>query len=238
MITFFMFILGLVLGSFYNVVIYRLPRGKSLIYPGSSCPSCDKRLRPIELIPVVSYIAQRGKCRACGNKISWQYPVVELTSGMGFALLAWHTASWQQLIVQLTFFSLLLVLAFIDAYHMLIPDRISIPGIVLGLVFAVIGWNVPWLDSLLGLALGGFVILVMVFVSKGGMGMGDMKLLAMVGAFLGPINTLLTLFWASVFGSLYGIVFMYVEKKDRKTPIPFGPFLAIAALMIMWRYLG
>ena len=229
----FFFILGVVMGSFYNVVIYRVPQGKSFAYPSSSCPSCGRRLRPFELIPVISYVVQRGRCKGCKCKISWQYPVVELLAGLGFAYLGWHAATWGQLATELTLFSLLLVLGFIDGRHMLLPDLFTIPGMILGFLFAVMGWSIPWLDSLLGLALGCVVALVMSLIFRGGMGMGDMKLLAMIGSFLGPWHTLLTLFWASVLGSVFGIVFLYVTKRDHKTPIPFGPFLALGAFIIM-----
>lgn len=226
------FLYGLVLGSFYNVVIYRLPRKQSLAYPASSCPGCGKKLSVFELIPILSFLMQGGKCRGCRQAISYQYPLVELVTGLGFVLVGEQATGLGNLLVGLIFFSLLLVIAFIDLQHKIVPNVLSVPGIVLALGFSLVGWSITWQQSILGIVIGGLIILVISLVSRGGMGMGDMKLLAMVGGFLGPWNSLLVLFWASVFGSIFGIGYLYLTKQDWKTPIPFGPFIAGAALLV------
>lgn len=228
-----LFCLGLVMGSFFNVVIYRLPRGMSLVKPGSHCPQCGHSLRAAELIPVGSYLWQRGTCRSCGARIHWRYPVVELLTGVGFAAIEWTSSSWTQLIVGLVFFSILVVLAFIDLEHGILPNKITIPGIGLGFLFAIIGWTIPVIESLGGAVLGFGLIVSIALLSRGGMGMGDAKLLAVVGAFLGWQAVLYVLFWASVSGSVGGILYLYVTKKDRKTPIPFGPSMAAAAVVYL-----
>lgn len=223
------FIFGLVFGSFYNVVVYRLPKGLSLVKPGSSCPNCGHHLSPRELIPVLSYLFQKGRCRACGEPIAWRYSIVELGTGLGFAFIAFQSSTWIELFVGLVFFSLLLVLAFIDLDHKLLPNVLTLPGLVLGLVFALLGWNLSFWSSVLGALVGFLVMFVIALISRGGMGMGDAKLMAMIGAFLGWKNVFFVLFWASVLGSMGGILFLYFTKQDRKTPIPFGPCLAVAA---------
>lgn len=230
----FLFLYGLVLGSFYNVVIYRLPRKQSLVYPPSTCPGCGKRISFLELVPVLSFLAQRGRCRGCGMAISYQYPLVELITGLGFVVVGEKFTDLGHLGAGLVFFSLLLVMAFIDFQHKIIPNVLSLPGIILAFGFSIVGWSIPWHQSLLGIIFGGLIILVISLVSRGGMGMGDMKLLAMVGGFLGPWQSLLVLFWASVFGSIFGIIFLYLTKQDRKTPIPFGPFIAGASLLLFF----
>lgn len=225
------FIFGLVFGSFYNVVIYRLPKGLSLIKPGSSCPKCGHELSASELIPVLSYLWQRGRCKACGESISWRYPVVELGTGLGFAFIAWQSSSWTDLLVGLVFFSLLLVLALIDLKHKLLPNVLTLPGIVLGLFFTLLGWNLPFWSSVLGASVGFVLMFAIALISQGGMGMGDAKLMAMIGAFLGWQKVFFVLFWASVLGSIGGILYLYLTKQDKRTPIPFGPFLAAVALL-------
>ena len=226
------FCFGLVFGSFFNVVIYRLPRGLSLVKPGSSCPICGHRLRAGELIPVLSFLWQRGACRVCGEKISWRYPVVELVTGLGFAFLAWTSSSWTELAVGLVFFSFLLVLAFIDLDHQLLPNMLTLPGLGLGLIFSLLGWSISYGQSVLGAAVGFAVILAIVVISRGGMGMGDAKLMALIGAFLGWQAVFYVLFWGSVVGSISGIIYLYLTRQDKKTPLPFGPSLAAAAIVL------
>lgn len=230
-VVFWAFCFGLVFGSFFNVVIYRLPRGLSLVKPGSSCPRCGHRLSSLELIPLFSFLWQRGACKACGAMISRRYPLVEFLTGLGFALIAWTSSAWTELIVGLVFLSLLLVLAFIDLDHKLLPNVLTLPGVGVGLLFSLLGWTTPVLDSLLGAIVGFVLITVIVVVSRGGMGMGDAKLLALVGSFLGWKAVFYVLFWGSVFGAIVGIIYLYITKQDRKTPIPFGPFLAAAGII-------
>ena len=184
-IVFWAFCLGLIFGSFFNVVVYRLPRGLSLVKPGSSCPKCGHRLSSLELIPLVSFLWQRGACRACGERISWRYPLVELLSGLGYAYIAWTSSSLTELLVGLVFFSFLLVLAFIDLDHKLLPNVLTLPGVGLGLIFSLLVWTSPFLTSVLGAAVGFGLLFLIVLTSRGGMGMGDAKLMALIGSFLG-----------------------------------------------------
>jgi|LFRM01.1.fsa_nt_gb prepilin signal peptidase PulO-like enzyme (type II secretory pathway) len=231
-IVFWAFCLGLIFGSFFNVVVYRLPRGLSLVKPGSSCPKCGHRLSSLELIPLVSFLWQRGACRACGERISWRYPLVELLSGLGYAYIAWTSSSLTELLVGLVFFSFLLVLAFIDLDHKLLPNVLTLPGVGLGLIFSLLGWTSPFLTSVLGAAVGFGLLFLIVLTSRGGMGMGDAKLMALIGSFLGWKAVFYVLFGASVLGSVGGILYLYITKQDRKTPIPFGPCLAVAGIAL------
>jgi leader peptidase (prepilin peptidase)/N-methyltransferase len=226
------FLLGLVLGSFYNVVIYRLPRNLSLIKPGSSCPKCGHRLGVSELVPVLSFLWQKGKCKMCGKKISVRYPLIELITGVGFTLMYWHSSSWGELLVGLVFFSILLLLALIDLEHKLLPNVLTVPGIVFGLVFALLGWTSSFWTSILGAVVGFLLLFLIALASRGGMGMGDVKFMAMIGAFLGWKSVFYVLFGASLLGSVGGILYLYLTKQGRKTPIPFGPSLAVAALIV------
>jgi leader peptidase (prepilin peptidase)/N-methyltransferase len=225
-----LFLLGLVFGSFFNVVIYRLPRGGSLVKPGSHCTHCGHRLRAGELIPVLSYLWQRGACKACRGKIHWRYPAVELLTGVGFGLIGWTSPLWSELVVGLILFSLLVILAFIDLEHGVLPNKLTVPGVGVGLFVALIGWSIPFKESAGGAIVGFVIITLIVLISRGGMGMGDAKLLALIGAFLGWIAVLYVLFWASVLGSIGGILYLYVTKQGRNTRIPFGPSLAAAAV--------
>jgi len=233
------FCFGLVFGSFFNVVIHRLPRGLSLVKPGSSCPNCGHRLSNLELIPLVSYLWQRGACKACGERISWRYPLVEFLTGVGFAFIAWSNPAWPERIVGYVLFSLLLVLAFIDLEHKLLPNVLTLAGVGMGLIFSLLGWTGPITQSVLGIVVGFGLVAAIAVISRGGMGMGDAKLLALIGSFLGWQTVFYVLFWASVIGAVVGITYLYVTKQDRKTPIPFGPFLAVAALgLYFWSVLS
>jgi len=227
-----LFILGLIMGSFYNVLIWRIPRHESIIKPRSHCPHCSHVLRAAELIPVVSFLWQRGRCKCCQARISWQYPLVELLTGFVFVLCGVTTVNWQVLIVRLVFFSLLLIISVIDWQLQLIPNVLSLSGIIIGFIFSIVGWSVSWLQSMLGAVIGGGILLLIVIVSRGGMGMGDVKLLAMIGTFLGPLSTLYALFVASLCGTVWGVIYLLVTKQARSTPIPFGPFLALGAAFI------
>lgn len=227
-----LFLLGLVLGSFYNVVIYRLPRKLSLVTPGSSCPKCGHRLGASELVPVFSFLWQKGACKECGEKIALRYPLVELATGVGFLAIFRYSSSLGELLVGLVFSSLLLLLALIDLEHKLLPNILTVSGTVLGLVFALLGWTSSFWTSVLGAGVGFLLIFVIALISRGGMGMGDVKLMAMIGAFLGWKSVFYVLFGASLLGSVGGILYLYITKQDRKTPIPFGPSLAAVALIV------
>ncbi|HOB08472.1 MAG: prepilin peptidase [Limnochordia bacterium] len=224
------FVLGLVFGSFINVLIWRIPRRESIVFPGSHCPDCGKTLSARELIPVVSYLIQKGKCIHCGRRISWQYPAVELITAVGFAFYQWREPSWAALVSKLILFSLLIVAAAIDLRHKRLPNVITIPGMVLGMILAFAGWSVPIGSSLLGLMVSGGLLMAIALLTKG-MGMGDVKLAALIGAFIGPWPALASIFIASLAGAVVGSIYLLITKQGRKTPIPFGPFLAFGALI-------
>ena len=176
------FVLGLVLGSFFNVVVYRLPRKLSLIRPGSSCPHCGHRLSAGELVPIVSFLLQKGRCRECREPIAWRYPLVELVTGLGFALIALHSTSFSELVVGVVFFSLLLLLALIDFAHKLLLNVLTVPGIIIGLLFP--SWGGQCLLAQRSWGRCRFLLMFLIaLISRGGMGMGDVKLMAMIGAF-------------------------------------------------------
>ncbi|MDI6801922.1 MAG: prepilin peptidase [Thermodesulfovibrionales bacterium] len=240
-ITFFIF--GLMVGSFLNVCIYRLPRDKSIVTPSSSCPKCNTPIKPWDNIPVISYIILRGKCRKCGEKISIRYPLVELVNGaFYYAVFNYSGLGWHMPFI-FVFISAMIVITFIDMDFQIIPDVITLPGIVIGLLSAsflvldpfthlltIVGFK----NSLTGLLLGGGLFYLIAVLSKGGMGGGDIKMMSMVGAFMGWKAVLLTTFIGSLTGSIVGIFLMIFKGKGRKTKIPFGPFLALGAIITLF----
>ncbi|NLL89342.1 MAG: prepilin peptidase [Firmicutes bacterium] len=223
------FAIGLIFGSFYNVLIWRIPRGESIVFPSSHCPGCGHTLKARELIPVLSYVLQRGRCRCCSMRISWQYPIIELTTAVGFALYASREVSLPALVSKLLFFSLLLVASTIDLEHKILPNAITIPGIMIGAVLAFLGWSVPIGASLLGLISCAGFLLVLALATKG-MGMGDVKFAGLIGVFIGPLPALGSIFIASLAGTVFGLIYLLITRQGRNTPIPFGPFLALGAL--------
>jgi leader peptidase (prepilin peptidase)/N-methyltransferase len=233
------FVLGAVIGSFLNVCIYRIPAGESIVYPPSRCPACGSAIRWYQNVPILSYLLLRGKCAACGVRISASYPLVEALTGALFVLVFLCFGLHGATLVYWLFAAALVAITFIDLDHQIIPDVISLPGIVVGFLcsFAV-PW-ISWTDSLLGiLAGGGSLYLVAVgyelLTRKEGMGGGDIKLLAMIGAFLGWKAVLPIVFISSLMGSLVGVPVMLITKADSKLAIPFGPFLAAAALFYLF----
>jgi leader peptidase (prepilin peptidase)/N-methyltransferase len=218
---------GLTIGSFLNVVIARLPAGRSLWKPGSACPGCGAAIAWHDNIPVLSFLALRGRCRACGMSIAWRYPLVEAANA-GLWVLAYAVDGRSlQLAVGLAFLSALLAITAIDLEHQIIPDRITLPGIVAGFLATLATGRVGWLDAVAGIAVGGGLFLVIILASGGGMGGGDMKLGAMFGAFLGWKVTLLSLFVGVLLGGTLALVLLASGRMGRKDPIPFGPFLAL-----------
>ena len=236
----FFFIIGACLGSFINVLIFRLPRGESIVSPRSRCPGCGRPIRSHENIPIFSYLLLRGKCAGCGVRISPRYPFVELLTAAGFAAIAWHAYDGWMLFGDLLFFALLVPIVFIDIDHMIIPDELSLGGLAAGIVLSFLPGG-DWKGSLLGALLGGGVLYATAFLyeklrSAEGMGGGDVKLLAMIGAFLGWRGAVLTLFFGSFLGAVGGLIAMKRSGEGLRTAIPFGPFLCVAALLV--RYLG
>jgi leader peptidase (prepilin peptidase) / N-methyltransferase len=229
-------VLGALVGSFLNVVILRLPRADaSIVFPASHCPQCKQPLRWFDNIPIISYLILRGRCRTCGTSISLQYPLVELTMAILAAVLALRFAFSFAFILYFLFFAALLVIIFIDFHHQIIPDRISLPGIVIGFVGSFFNDQVTWQQSGLGILMGGGILYAVAYgyyilTRREGMGGGDIQLLAMIGAFLGWQSLLFVIFSSSVAGSVVGIAAMSKQKKGGQTRIPYGPFLALGAM--------
>ncbi len=226
---------GLCTGSFLNVVIARLPQGKNIVFPRSACPRCGHLIAWYDNIPVASWLVLRGRCRSCGGPISWRYPAVEaLTAGL-FALALLRFGAGPDLIVGLLFLGALLVITGIDLDHQIIPDEITVPGIAVGLLANLVTGRVPWLDSLLGIGVAGGVFFVIILLSRGGMGGGDMKLGAMMGAFLGWKLGILAVLLGVLSGGLVAVVLLALGRKGRKDAVPFGPFLALGgAVSLLW----
>ncbi len=238
--TLFAALLGMLIGSFLNVVILRLPQKRaSIVFPGSHCPQCKTPLSWYENIPVFSYVVQRGKCRHCKISISWQYPIVEIITALLAGALILKFGLTISFLGYFVFAAALVVIIFIDIQHQIIPDVISLPGIVLGFLFSFVNPQISWTSSLLGILLGGgvlYLVALCYFLLRKieGMGGGDIKLLAMLGAFLGWQSLLFIIFFSSFTGSIIGILFLTLVKKDHKTHIPFGPFLSIAAFCYLF----
>jgi leader peptidase (prepilin peptidase)/N-methyltransferase len=224
-------ILGLIIGSFLNVCIHRIPINESLSTPSSRCPGCRHPVRWRDNIPVISFLILRGRCRDCGQPISWRYPLVELANGIGYVLLVWRFGAGLPTAVYALLYSSLLVVTFIDLDHQIIPDRITLPGMVVGLMASSIILPLGFLNALIGLLLGGGLFYGVAMASRGGMGGGDIKLIAMIGAFLGWEQALLTIFIGALTGSVIGLFLMAFHGKSRKHPVPFGPFLSLGAVV-------
>lgn len=227
---------GAIVGSFLNVVILRLPRkDASIVFPGSHCPVCQAPLRWYDNIPVLSYLVLCGRCRACKTRISFQYPLVELLTALLAALL-WHEFGWSfDLFFFFLFCASLVVIIFIDFHHQIIPDCISLPGILIGFAGSFISGQISWQQSALGILCGGGLLYAVaygyhVLTGREGMGGGDIKLLAMIGAFLGWQSLLYVVFFSSLTGSLAGGAAMLIRKTGGRARIPFGPFLAAGAI--------
>ncbi|MFW6025244.1 MAG: prepilin peptidase [Candidatus Woesearchaeota archaeon] len=228
------FITGLILGSFFNVVIYRLPRGESIITPPSHCPECNTRLKTIDLIPVISYIINKGKCRYCGANISWQYPVVELITAFLYLFTYLKFGLTIEFLIYLFLISYLIIISFIDYNEKIIPNFLSYSGIIIGLVLAIIFNHITFISSLIGLIVPSFLLLIIALIFKGGMGIGDVKLVGMIGAFTGYLYPLLAIFLGALIGSVLYLPLMIRGKVDGKTRIPFGPLINIGALIMIF----
>ena len=226
---------GAVVGSFLNVVILRLPKeDSSIVVPASHCPQCGYVLRWHDNVPLISFLALAGKCRQCRKPISLQYPLVELAMALLSALLMHRFALSFEFVLYFIFVAALLVIIFIDIHHQIIPDVISLSGIVLGFACSFFNTQLSWQQSALGILCGGGILYAVaygyyLFTKRDGMGGGDIKLLAMIGAFLGVQSLPFVVFFSSLTGSIIGIAAMVHQKKGGQTRIPFGPFLAGAA---------
>jgi leader peptidase (prepilin peptidase) / N-methyltransferase len=238
-VNWYVFFIGMCIGSFLNVCIYRLPAGKSIVRPASACPSCGTTIRWYDNIPLISYIILRGRCRGCKMRISIRYPIIELLCGL-FAMTSWmHYGFGLPALIYFILIAALLVITFIDIDHRIIPDIISLPGIPLGFLSSFILPQLKWSDSLIGIVAGGGSLLAVAWgyqliAGRDGMGGGDIKLLAMVGAFLGWKGVLFTIMASSLIGTAVGIAIMLRSRKGIKMALPFGPFLAIGAIMYIF----
>jgi len=244
------FFFGLIVGSFLNVCIFRLPREKSIVHPGSACTECNEPIRWYDNIPLVSFVILRGKCRGCASPISWRYPIVELTTGLICAALFYIFGPSFRFAIYFALSASLIVVTMIDIDFQIIPNGISIPGIPIGFALSFLNPDITWQQSALGILFGGgFLALVALgyylWTKQEGMGMGDVKLLAMIGAFLGIGGVFFTIILGSIVGSIAGIFMLIGYTGDEKMKIPFGPFLALGAVCfilfgkrVMDMYLG
>ena len=229
------FIFGTCIGSFLNVCIYRIPESKSIVHPRSMCPSCGSLIRFYDNIPIFSFLVLRAKCRHCSAPISFRYPAIEFISGLfAMGVFIKYGLSFEALIY-FTFIATLLVITFIDIDHQIIPDVISLPGIPVFFVASLALPDISIVDSILGILVGGGSLFLVAWLyhlltRKEGMGGGDIKLLAMMGAVIGWKGVLFTIFTASAVGTLAGILVILKTGKTMKLKIPFGPFLAIGAI--------
>jgi len=235
----FSFIFGAVIGSFLNVCIFRIPDKTSIIKPLSQCPHCHHPVRFYDNIPIISFIMLRGKCRDCGGKISWRYPLVELITALLALLLFLQFGLTLKFLTFFIFTAVLIVITFIDLDHQIIPDVLTLPGIPIFFLLAIFVVKVPWLEALIGLLIGGGMLFAIAFIyqlitKREGMGGGDIKLLAMIGAFLGWKSLIFILLFSSFSGAIVGITAMIINKQDMKYAVPFGPFLSAAAVAYLF----
>lgn len=232
---FLVFVFGICIGSFLNVCIYRLPESKSIVHPRSMCPSCGTLIRFYDNIPIFSYLALRGKCRHCAAHISFRYPVVEFISGIFAVGVFLKYGMGLETLIYYTFIATLLVITFIDIDHQIIPDVITLPGIPIFFAASFALPKITLVESILGILIGGGSLFLVAWLyhlltRKEGMGGGDIKLLAMMGAIVGWKGVLFTIFVASAIGTLAGMLIIIKSGKTMKLAVPFGPFLAIGGI--------
>lgn len=230
---------GLILGSFMNVCIYRIPLKKSIVSPSSSCPECGEKIRFYDNIPLISYLLLLGKCRHCGTTLAWHYPIVEALAGFfSVALFIRYGLSYQYFLYML-FTSILLIISFIDLHHKIIPDVLSLPGIIAGWAASFVLGTVTWLDSLIGIVAGGGALFLVAVIyeritGREGMGGGDIKLLAMIGAWMGWRHLHLIILISSLTGAIVGVLCLLMAGKGLRVRIPFGPFLSLGAVICLF----
>ncbi len=229
-------LLGAIFGSFFNMLIYRVPRGISIISPSSTCPQCGHRLKWNENIPIISYLILRGRCAECSSRIPLRYLVVEIITSVAFVMAFKRNGFSLPFFVEVLFFSLLILVTFTDLETYIIPDIYSIGGTILGFLLSGINPVVTWKESLLGIVLG---LAILLFISiayfkirgKEGMGGGDIKFMALIGAFTGYTGVIVAMFVSAIVGLIAGIIVMVKSKEGFAAMIPYGPFLAFGALV-------
>jgi len=234
------FILGLIVGSFSNVCIYRIPRNESIIYPASHCPKCRSKIKPFDNIPLLSYILLKGRCCNCKSKISLQYPIVEFLTGLTYLTIYLIYGLSIQSLIYIILSSALIIIAFIDLNQQIVPDIISLPGIVIGFIISFFVPYISFINSAIGVLVGGGIILIIgmagsIIFKKEAMGGGDVKLAAMIGAFLGWKYIIISLFLGFFTGALAGIFLIVAKIKSREDMVPFGPFIVLGSFItLLW----
>jgi len=234
------FILGLIVGSFSNVCIYRIPKNESIVYPASHCPKCHSLIKPVDNIPLLSYILLKGRCRNCKSKISIQYPIVEFLTGLTYLIIYLIYGLSIQSLIYIILSSALIIIAFIDLNEQIVPDVISLPGIVIGFILSFFVPYISFINSGLGVIVGGGTILIIglggsAIFKKEAMGGGDVKLAAMIGAFLGWKYIIISLFLGFFIGALAGIILILSKIRSREDTVPFGPFIVLGSFItLLW----
>jgi leader peptidase (prepilin peptidase)/N-methyltransferase len=233
------FIFGACIGSFLNVCIYRLPAYQSVVTPASSCPACKAGIKFYDNIPIVSYLLLRGRCRNCQAPISFRYPCVETITGLSALCCVLKYGISVQALIVFCFISALIVITYIDIDHKIIPNRITLPGIPLCLLASFAFPELPFTDALFGMISGGGSLFLIAWgykmiTKKDGMGGGDIKLLAMIGALIGWQGVIFTIYLSSALGTIVGLPLMLAQKKNMKYAIPFGPFLSVGGITYLF----
>jgi len=239
MLTLISIVFGALVGSFLNVCTFRLPKEESIVWPGSHCPHCNTPIKFYDNIPLISYILLKGRCRHCHRPISFQYPLIEGITALGSAILFVKFGPSLSYLFYFAFLASLIVITVIDLHHQIIPDVISLPGVVVGLLASLIIPQITFLNSLIGILLGGGSLFLVATVyqwlfKRKRMGGGDVKLLAMIGAFLQWKTVILTIPFSSLIGSITGVIIMVLKGKDFKYAIPFVPFLSLGAVISLF----
>lgn len=232
--SFIALIFGLIIGSFLNVCIYRLPRKESIINPGSHCPKCNRPLQVIDLIPIISFIIYRGKCRYCRQKISWQYPIVELITGLIFFLIVEKYGISLKACSYLIISAIAIVAAFIDLHWQIIPNTLVLFGLGLGIIIIIFLRPFSW-SPLLGFLAGGLIMLALYIFSGGMMGLGDVKYMALIGLYIGWPTILMVMLLSYTIGAVISLFLLLARLKKMKDAIPLGPFISLGAIItIIW----
>jgi len=239
----FIFVFGLIFGSFCNVIIYRIPRRESIVFPSSHCPDCGAKIKPYDNIPIISYIILHGRCRNCHKKISVRYPIIELSVGIIF-LINFYYFGISVLFFKYLFFSIsLFIISMIDSFNMVIPDIISIPSIFIGLIFNFFIYIYDLMMFVKVFVLGAIIgMFIIAFIKVAGkiiwkkevMGSGDILLMGIIGSFLGIYAIIPTLFWGSFLGAIIGGILMLAKKANRGSLIPFGPYLSVGSIIAIF----